>query len=157
LLTVDDDQRDDPECMDVEHALSWALLAALYRIPRPPSAPDAAVILLACTEDEQHTLPLVALSAALAEHRAPARMLGAATPALSIARAVREARPDAVVLWAQRPETASPDVLRALRPYPVRQIIAGPGWGGRCPPGATAVTTLREALTALIAGPAEGS
>jgi MerR family transcriptional regulator, light-induced transcriptional regulator len=149
LLAVDADQRQDPDCVDVEHCLSWALLAALNRIPQPPAVPGAARILLACTKDEQHTLPLAALAAALAARRAHARMLGAATPAQSLVRAVREARPETVVLWAQRPETADADVLRALSACPARLLIAGPGWPGSPRPGVRQVATLREAVTLL--------
>lgn len=154
LIAVDADQRRDPDCIDVEHCLSWAMLAALNRIPRPPAAPRAASILLACTEDEQHTLPLAALAAALAEHRMPARMLGAATPAPSLLRAVREARPDAVVLWAQRPETADSGAARALSAFPARLVVAGPGWPAGPVPGVRQVAepaTLHEAVT-LLAG-----
>ncbi|HLH59798.1 MAG TPA: MerR family transcriptional regulator [Streptosporangiaceae bacterium] len=156
LQAVDTDQRQDPDCIDVEHALSWTILAALHRIPRPPVSPDAALVLLACVENEQHTLPLAALSAALAEHRVPSRMLGAATPTQSLVRAVRETRPVNVVLWAQQDETASPQPLRALRPFPVHRIIAGPGWPGRRPPGTRHVRSLHEAL-AILAGPLAGS
>jgi len=66
LIAVDADQRIDPDCMDIEHALSWAALGALHRVPRPPVSPDAPPVLLACVEAEHHTLPLAALSAALA-------------------------------------------------------------------------------------------
>ena len=149
LAAVDGGHGGDPALIAVEHGLSWALLGALYRLPRPPAAPAAAMILLACTEDEQHTLPLAALSAALAEYRVPSRMLGAATPTLSLERAVLETRPDAVVLWAQRQETASPGALRALSRYPARRFVAGPGWGARLAGGAQRVTTLRGALAAL--------
>lgn len=154
LAAVDADQRQEPDCTDVEHCLSWAMLAALSRVPRPPSAPGAALTLLACTEGEQHSLPLAALAAALAEQRAPARMLGAATPTAGIARAVREARPDAVVLWAQREETANLDVLSQLRQFPVRTVVAGPGWA-TTPPGVGRVASLRGALTVLT-GPRPG-
>lgn len=150
LVAVDGGHGDDPALIAVEHALSWALLGALHRLPRPTAAPATATILLACAEDEQHTLPLAALSAALAEHRVPSRMLGAATPVLSLERAVRETQPDAVVLWAHRAETASPGALRALRRYPVRRIVAGPGWGTRLAAGVQRVTTLRGALAALV-------
>lgn len=152
LLMADADQRADPDCVDIEHALSWAILGALNRIPTPPLAPDAAPVLLACVEDEQHILPLAALSAALAEHRVPSRMLGAATPTPSLVRAVRETRPVNVVLWAHQPETARPDALRAMRPYPVHRITAGPGWPARRPAGTRHVRSLHEAL-AILAGP----
>lgn len=152
LLTVDADQRENPDCVDIEHALSWAMLAALNRISRPPVAPEARLALLACVENEQHSLPLAALSASLAEHRVPSRMLGAATPTPSLVRAVRETRPANVVLWAHQEETAAPEALHALRPYPVHRITAGPGWPSRRPPGTRHVRSLHEAL-AILAGP----
>jgi hypothetical protein len=79
-------------------------------------------------------------------------MLGAATPAASLEGAVRDTRPGAVVLWAQRPQTAAPDVLRALSRYPVRRVAAGPGWDMRPVPGVSLVTTLRGAVAALADG-----
>ena len=162
LAAVDGGHDGDPALVAVEHGLSWALLGALHRLPRPPAAPAASMILLACTEGEQHTLPLAALSAALAEYQVPSRMLGAATPAPSLEQAVLEARPHAVVLWAQRGETASPGALRALSRLPVRRIVAGPGWGTRPAAGAERVTTLRGAVALLAGGagdapPAAGS
>lgn len=149
LAAVDGGHGGDPALVAVEHALSWALLGALHRLARPPAAPAAALILLACTEGEQHTLPLAALSAALAEARVPSRMLGAATPVRSLEQAVRETRPEAVVLWAHRAETASPGALRALLRYPVRRLVAGPGWGARPAAGTERVTTLAGAIAAL--------
>jgi DNA-binding transcriptional MerR regulator len=150
LVAVDVHPRDDPGLIAVEHALTWALGGALHRLPRLPANPAAAPVLLACVAGEQHTLPLAALAAALTERRIPTRMLGASTPSASLERAVRETRPGTVVLWAQRPPTAAPDVLRALSRYPVRRVTAGPGWGTRPVPGVGLVTTLREAL-ALVA------
>jgi DNA-binding transcriptional MerR regulator len=149
LRAVDGEPRDDPALMAVEHALSWALLGALHRLPRLSAAPGTAHALLACAEEEQHTLPLAALAAALAERRRPSRVLGAATPAPTLEQAVVETRPDAVVLWAQRAETANPDVLHALSRHPTLLVAAGPGWDPRQLAGSRRVTTLREALTAL--------
>jgi hypothetical protein len=107
-------------------------------------------------EAEHHTLPLAALSAALAGRRIPTRMLGAATPTLSLVRAVRDTVPGAVVVWAQRPDTAGPEVVRALRPYSVRLYIAGPGWPVPPPPGVRPLRSLREAVDTL-AGPPAGT
>ena len=150
LAAVDGGHGDDPALDSRRNGLSWALLGALHRLPRPPAAPAAAIILLACTEGGQHTLPLAALSAALAEYRVPSRMLGARdTRARSLEGAVLETQPNAVVLWAQRAETASPGALHALRRHPVHRIVAGPGWAAQPTDGAQRVTTLREALTAL--------
>ncbi len=149
LRDVDADQRVDPDRVDAEHTLAWAVLAALHRVPRPPAASDAAV-LLACTADEQHTLPLEALAAALAEHRVPVRMLGAATPAAGLVRAVRASRPHALVLWAQRPVTAAGSVLEGVRPYVARLMVGGPGWSTTDGPGVPRLTSLPAALAALV-------
>ncbi|KAA9166393.1 MerR family transcriptional regulator [Amycolatopsis acidicola] len=147
LAAIDGDQREDPACVDTEHALSWAISAALHRVPRP--AEGAPRVLLTCVAGEYHTLALEALSAALAERGHPARMLGAATPTASLARAIAAARPIAVVLWSQRPETADADVIRVLRGHPVRRILAGPGWPDRCPPGTQHTPGLTAALELL--------
>ena len=155
LLAVDAHPGDDPVLVAVEHALSWALLGALHRLPQPPAVPGAGLILLACTDGEQHTLPLAVLSAALAAHRRPCRMLGAATPARSLEFAVAVYRPDTVVLWAQRAETAAYGLLDTLARYPVRLLAAGPGWDTRRLPGVRQLTGLRAAVAALAGGPAD--
>ena len=67
--------------VDVEHVFTEAIMDALrgYRafLPRPmPGRP----VLLAGAPDEQHTLPLHALAAALAELRTPVRVLGGRVP-----------------------------------------------------------------------------
>ena len=155
LAVVDAEQRDDPDCMDIEHALSWAILGALHRVPRPPIAPGTDLVLLACVEAEQHTLPLAALAAALATYRVPVRMLGAATPTQSLVRAVRDIGPATVVLWSQRPDTAGLRVIQALLPYPVRLLAAGPGWPAAGLESVEYLTGLRHALTVLVGAPAD--
>jgi len=149
LAAVDAEQRQDPDCVDIEHTLSWAILTALAGLPRPPADPATPRILLACTDGEQHTLPLAALAAALAEHRVAARMLGAASPTPSLVRAVRQARPDTIVLWSQRPETAGAGVLDALGACQVQVVTAGPGWPSSPVPGVRRVAALPEAVALL--------
>ncbi|HEY0719550.1 MAG TPA: MerR family transcriptional regulator [Streptosporangiaceae bacterium] len=156
LVIVDADQRNDPDCMDIEHALSWAMLGALHRVPRPPIAPGAGLVLLACVEAEHHTLPLAALAAALAGYRIPVRMLGPATPTQGLVRAVRASGPSALVLWSQRPDTAGLPVLQALMPLPIRLFTAGPGW----PTGTEGIEHLSDlphALHALVTSPGDPS
>ena len=155
LVTVDADQRDRPDCIDIEHALSWAIGAALHRVPPGPPVPGAGLAVLACVEAEQHTLPLAALAAALAAHGLPVRMLGAATPTASLVRTVRDTAPLALVLWAQRPDIADPRVLRTLRPYGVRLFAAGPGWPPSGLAGAVHLPGLAQAV-ATLAGPLSG-
>ena len=149
LRALDAEPHDEPGAVAVEHALSWSLLSALHRRSRPPARPGAGLVLLACTADEHHTLPLAALAAALGERGRPSRMLGARTPALSVERAVAGARPGAVVLWSQQAQSALPDALEALARYPVDRIAAGPGWSAAQLAGARLVTTLPDALSAL--------
>ncbi|HYY18994.1 MAG TPA: hypothetical protein VE864_09145, partial [Streptosporangiaceae bacterium] len=108
------------------------------------------LVLLACVEAEHHTLPLAALAAALGANRIPIRMLGAATPTQSLVRAVRDIGPAAVVLWAQRPDTAGLRVVQALLPYPVRLLTAGPGWPAAGSESIEHLTGLRHALTVLV-------
>jgi DNA-binding transcriptional MerR regulator len=154
LAIVDAAQNDDPDCMDIEHALSWAMLGALHRVPRPPIAPGTGVVLLACVESEHHTLPLAALAAALASYRIPVRMLGAATPTQSLVRAVRDIGPAAVVLWSQRQDTAGLRVLQLL-PFPLLLLAAGPGWPAAGVESIEYLTGLRHALSILVGTPAD--
>lgn len=86
--------------VDVEHILSEAAMDALrsYRafLPRPvPGRP----VLLACAPHEQHTLPLHALAAGLAELRVPLRMLGGRVPTSAVATAARRTGAGAIFLW----------------------------------------------------------
>jgi DNA-binding transcriptional MerR regulator len=154
LRAVNAHPGDDPAQIAVEHALSWALSGALHRLPRPPGpAAGAELILLACTAGEQHTLPLAALAAALAEDGVASRALGAATPADTLERAVREVQPGVVVLWSQRAHTADQEALLAVSRSPARCLAAGPGWDPGALGGAQPVTTLREAVAALAGEP----
>jgi DNA-binding transcriptional MerR regulator len=148
LVAIDADQRTDPHCVDTEHALSWAITAALHR--HPPLPAQTPHVLLACTETEQHTLALEALAAALADRGIAARMLGATTPQPALLRATTATAPAAVVLWAHQRTTAQPDTLRALATHPnVRRITAGPGWPTRRPSGTWHAASLQEALELL--------
>ncbi|MFC8103610.1 MerR family transcriptional regulator [Streptomyces sp. NPDC057363] len=148
--------------VEVEHLLSWHVSTALRSTPllrpcpRPPS--EAAPVLLACLPDEQHTLPIEALDAALRERGTPTRMLGAAVPVRALTAAVRRTGPGAVVLWSQTRSTASSPLARHLadtrwgvkgaRLGPV-VLAAGPGWGHRAPPGLLRPRELAEALAML--------
>nr|BFE87053.1 hypothetical protein GCM10020093_096540 [Planobispora longispora] len=77
--------------IEVEHVFSDRVLAALLPLVKAPRAPvNDRPVLLACAEDEQHSLPIYALAAALAtEHRIESRVLGARTPFSALAGATR--------------------------------------------------------------------
>jgi DNA-binding transcriptional MerR regulator len=152
LLTVDADQHatdGDSETgfVDREHVLSWAITAMLHRVDRP--AANGPLVLLACAESERHTLPLEALSAALAECRVAVRMLGADVPTATLVHAVATARPAAVVLWAHSQATARIEAVRALGAFPVRRVTAGPGWPRRRLSGTDRAANLSSAVALL--------
>lgn len=148
--------------VEVEHLLSWHVSTALRQVapavPRSPAAP-ASPVLLACVPAEQHTLPLEALAAGLAERGLPTRMFGGAVPAEALDAAVRRTGPAAVVLWSQARSTANHALarhvvatsfgVRGARTHPL-VLLAGPGWAGRAVrPGMLRPGGLREALDAL--------
>ncbi|MFE7762517.1 MerR family transcriptional regulator [Streptomyces sp. NPDC057438] len=148
--------------VEVEHLLSWHISTTLRHLyaatPQPQG--DAPPVLLACLPDEHHTLPLEALSAALAESRVPALMLGGAVPADALDGAVRRIGPAAVALWAQSRRTAGLPLAQhtaatrwggrgARRQSPV--LLCGPGWGRRTPEELLRPSGLRDAVTTLVA------
>ncbi|MFD9133240.1 MerR family transcriptional regulator [Streptomyces bottropensis] len=148
--------------VEVEHLLSWHISTTLRHLyaaaPQPQG--DAPPVLLACLPDEHHTLPLEALSAALAESRVPALMLGGAVPADALDGAVRRTGPAAVALWAQSRRTAGLPLAQhtaatrwgvrgARRQTPV--LLCGPGWGRRTPEELLRPSGLRDAVAMLVA------
>jgi MerR family transcriptional regulator, light-induced transcriptional regulator len=132
-----------------EHLLSGAVSVALARVPRPATRPQ---VLLACTPTEQHCLPLEALAAALAEHGAASRMLGARMPVHALADALVRTGPAAVLIWAHSPATADYHQLAAAagtRPRPPIVAACGPGWeSASLPDGVLLLTSFQQALDA---------
>ncbi|GGV31252.1 MerR family transcriptional regulator [Streptomyces spectabilis] len=147
--------------VEVEHLLSWHISTTLRSVPLlVPARPavDAAPVLLACVPDEQHTLPLEALHAALGGRGVPTRMLGAAVPVEALLASVRRVGPVAVVLWSQARSTASVPLAQHLtamewgvkgaRRSPA-VLTAGPGWAGRAVPGLVRCHGLEDAAATL--------
>ena len=81
---------------------------------------------------EQHSLPLVVLSATLAQRGVPCRSLGTDLPADALVNAIRHTAPVVVLLWSQLSDTADPALLKSLpRTRPgFHTFVAGPGWAG---------------------------
>ncbi|HEV2888211.1 MAG TPA: MerR family transcriptional regulator [Jatrophihabitans sp.] len=148
--------------VDVEHVLSEAVMDALraYRafLPRPvPGRP----VLLACAPEEQHTLPLHALAAALAELRVPLRVLGGRVPTISLTTAARRTGAGAVFLWrhtfeeetaagpAESAELAELSGLTRSRPAR-RLVVGGAAWPQLAMPvGASYAPDLDSAIQLL--------
>lgn len=147
--------------VEVEHLLSWHVSTALRRVAvGPPPARGAAVSLLACAPDENHTLPLEALTAGLVQRGLPVRMFGAALPVDALEEAARRTGPAGIVLWSQSRSTASRPLaqrisaiewgVRGARTAPA-VLLAGPGWAGHQPDGVLRPGGLAEAIALLSA------
>ncbi|HEX6684055.1 MAG TPA: MerR family transcriptional regulator [Candidatus Limnocylindrales bacterium] len=152
LAGVGDRHHATRQLIEVEHLMSRCISEVLGALPRPREAGPARV-LLACADEEQHSLPLEALAAALAERGNGCRMLGARVPPRSLAAAVSRTGPTMVVVWSHQRGTGDPAQLRALQRHPVRPAIiaaAGPGWT-EAPPGILTPSTLEEALNVALA------
>jgi DNA-binding transcriptional MerR regulator len=144
--------------VDVEHLASECVLGVLRHHADRFATTTITIrpVLLACAEEEQHSLPLHAVAAALAERHVGCRVLGARVPTDALGAAIRRTGPAAVFVWAQRPHTGDPRQLEALpeiRPAPLISV-AGPGWpphperwGGR--QRVVAVSDLSEAVSLL--------
>lgn len=152
--------------VDVEHVLSEAVMDALrsYRafLPRPVPGPP---VLLACAPEEQHTLPLHGLAAALAELRIPLRLLGGRVPTSALLAAARRTGAAAIFLWrhnagANAAEAAPPDpgpgpeelaeLARLTHRRPARLlVVGGAGWESARPAGARYAPDLASAVALL--------
>jgi DNA-binding transcriptional MerR regulator len=122
--------------IETEHLLSdcvTAVFSALAASAPTPSTTRPATtrpVLLAGMAGDQHRLPIVVLSATLAQHGVSCRSLGADLPADALIAAIRRTAPAAILLWSQLSDTADPDLLTSLpRTRPgFRTFVAGPGW-----------------------------
>lgn len=123
--------------IEVEHLLSETVAAGLGQTAgrlRNPVNPRP--VLLAAAEEELHSLPLLAVAAALAERRIGSRVLGARVPHEALLAAVRRTGPAVVLVWSAIARPATADRLAELwsvRPAPL-VLAAGPGWDA-VPPG----------------------
>ncbi|MGY0003434.1 MerR family transcriptional regulator [Micromonospora sp. I033] len=141
--------------IEVEHLMSRCVSEAFATVARTHAAAGPARILLSCADEEQHTLPLEALGAALAEAGVGHRMLGARVPVAALVEAVNRTGPAAVVLWSHTRVTADPDQLTAVLAAPRRPLLvlaAGPGWrADTLPAGVVRPVNLTEALSLAVA------
>jgi hypothetical protein len=142
-------------CVEAEHLLSMAVIAEFSRRTADlPGQVQHRAVLLASAEDDQHSLPLHALAAALAERGIDSRVLGPDLPYFALAAAVRRTGPGVVFLWSQVPATGDPALLPDLFPRrpAARLILGGPGWDqDRIPASARLVDTLPDALSEVAA------
>lgn len=119
------------ECVEVEHFVHECALAAMIGATPMVTVPkNPRPVLLCCAPDEQHSLPMYVLRAALAREGIGTQMLGAALPAVALAAAVRRTGPAAVAVWAQLPRHAEAAVFEEVprTRQRVRLFACGPGW-----------------------------
>ncbi|MFF0377630.1 MerR family transcriptional regulator [Actinoplanes missouriensis] len=139
--------------IEVEHLLSRTVTEVLAAVPRPPRDREPRT-LLAAADEEQHTLPLEALAAALAEQGVPTRLLGARVPSQALLDAVNRTGPVVVVLWSQLPGSGSVDQLERILAVPHPPLIlaaAGPGWPVEgLPPTVTTLGDLANAVRLIV-------
>ncbi|MFF3867130.1 MerR family transcriptional regulator [Micromonospora sp. NPDC001898] len=141
--------------IEVEHLVSRCVSEAFATVPRVGTVTGPARILLSCADEEQHTLPLEALAAALAEAGMAYRMLGARVPAAALVEAVNRTGPAAVVVWSHTRATADPAQLAVLLASPRRPLLvlaAGPGWwADSLPAGVVRPVDLAETVSLALA------
>lgn len=117
--------------VEMSRLLTDCALTALRSVvvdAEPPANPRP--VLLSSVPGEPQELDLVAFAAALADNGVGHRLFAPALPKEGLDAAIRRAAPAAVVVWAQRPYYADPDVFVDL-PNPrqrVRAFAGGPGW-----------------------------
>ncbi|BCQ10748.1 MerR family transcriptional regulator [Mycobacterium heckeshornense] len=150
FAVIESRQREGEKCIDIEHMLSWAVARSFQQIPMPPTGTPTSVI-LACTANETHALPLEALRAALCERGRGVLMLGAAVPVEAVIDALaRSSAPRAVVIWSQTSGTADAAMIRTVGNATPQVMAAGPGWDSvRLPPATVRPKSLRDAVQKL--------
>ncbi|MGN6244849.1 MAG: MerR family transcriptional regulator [Motilibacteraceae bacterium] len=140
--------------VEVEHLLSEVLVGALRSVTLRLRQPvNARPVLLACAEEEQHSLPIHVLAAALAERQIGSSVLGPRVPWEALGAAIRRSGPLAVFVWSQLPVTGTSQQLAglpSLRPAPLL-VVGGPGWDpAALPTGIRPTASLADAVEQLV-------
>ncbi|KQY55781.1 hypothetical protein ASD11_14840 [Aeromicrobium sp. Root495] len=139
--------------IDAEHLVSElatnALRAYLHALPIVEGPVE---VVLACAEEDQHVLPLLALQCTLAEHGVATQAFGQRMPAAAIADVVARARPRALFLWASLPRPRGDRLHRVATALAARTtvVLGGPGWADVDVARARSVHDLPSALTAVM-------
>jgi len=140
--------------IEIEHLLSDCVTAVFSALAASTPTTTARPVLLAGMAGDQHQLPIVVLTATLAQRGVTCRSLGADLPADALVAAIRRTAPAALLLWSQLAGTADPDLLTSLpRTRPAFRIfIGGPGWAHVIVgPRVVRLSSLQEATDAISA------
>ena len=140
--------------IEIEHLLSDCVTAVFSALAASTPTTTARPVLLAGMAGDQHQLPIVVLTATLAQRGVTCRSLGTDLPADALVAAIRRTAPAALLLWSQLADTADPDLLMSLpRTRPgFRIFIGGPGWADvAVGPRVVRLSSLQEATDAISA------
>ena len=140
--------------IEIEHLLSDCVTAVFSALAASTPTTTARPVLLAGMAGDQHQLPIVVLTATLAQRGVTCRSLGTDLPADALVAAIRRTAPAALLLWSQLAGTADPDLLTSLpRTRPAFRIfIGGPGWADVIVgPRVVRLSSLQEATDAISA------
>ena len=131
LIAIGEAWEESGQGIEIEHAFTEVLKKVFReRIIECETTINPHPVILAAVGEEQHSLPLHALQAALGEIGIKVHFLGARTPIEALTATISRIAPPAVFLWALLPHNANPDFYRqlpAVRPAP-RVVLGGPGW-----------------------------
>lgn len=148
LIAIGEAWQSSGKGIEIEHAFTEVLKNVLREVTSTAKKPlNTNPVILASIGEEQHSLPLHALEAALAEIGIRTHFLGARTPFEAIAATLPRIAPPAIFLWATFSQNARPEYfqeLPSIRPAP-RILLGGPGWAPDQCHGATVVMGIGNA------------
>jgi len=148
LIAIGEAWESSGKGIEIEHSFTEVLKNLLReRVLAAKKPTNSNPVILASIGEEQHSLPLHALQAALAEIGIRTHFLGARTPFEAIAVTMPKIAPPAIFLWATFAHNARPEYfqdLPSIRPAP-RILLGGPGWTSEECYGATVVLSIGEA------------
>lgn len=148
LIAIGEAWEESGQGIEIEHAFTEVLKKVFReRLIECDATANPNPVILAAVGEEQHSLPLHALQAALGEIGIKVHFLGARTPIEALSATISRIAPPAVFLWALLPVNANPDFYRSLpavRPAP-RIVLGGPGWDPEACSDATLVMGLGNA------------
>lgn len=146
----DNYERGAEDAVAIEHAATAGILMALHALPVPAER-GRLPVLLSCAPEEQHSLPMEALRAALAERGCPSRFLGPRVPSGAAVTAARKVGPWAAVVWASAIGTARKVEVDELAEHCSQLLLCGPGWATvRVARGHSRPSSLAEAVDLVL-------
>ena len=149
LRRIGERWRDGTMGVDSEHLASELLVTELRSLTRSNRARVAGRrdVVLACADEEQHYLPLLAIEAELSLQGIGCLFLGPRVPPEALLDLVGRATPPTVFLWASITRPAKDPLWPALESLdrPLTLVLGGPGWPERMEAPTSSAVTVRRA------------